>query len=307
MGAFAAFALLRYVQGIEDDAYADREPVEVLIASEDIPAGTPATEALALMDVKTIPKEIRPASIVDPNQTESIAGLISLNDIPTNQIIVPGLFVDATVVQQSFKDQLPSGLVAISVSIDDVRAVGGNLQPGDEVNIMITHSGVGCAAAIDEAANDEEALGETPAVEEDPAGTKDYCTYTQPARYLFERVEILKIGTRELLQPGQTNEAAAAAPGGGTITFMVPSHAAQIIASVSPSDIYLTLLPEDYEATPLPALTFDFLDGPTPAEDPALLTPYGVDGFVDGDAGLAVTDDAAADPDAAAKPATGEG
>ena len=72
---------------------------------------------------------------------------------------------------------------------------------------------------------------------------------------------------------------------------MVPSDAAQIIASVSPGDIYLTLLPEDYEAVPLPSLDTGFFEGPTPAEDPEWLTPYGVDGFIDGEAGLAIADE----------------
>jgi Flp pilus assembly protein CpaB len=297
MGAFAAFALLNYIRGIEDDVYEDRRPVDVLIADEDIPAGTPAVEALAMMEVKAIPLEIRPANIVDPDLTESIAGLIALNDIPANQIIIPGLFVDATVVQQSFKDQIPSGQVAISLNVDDVRAVGGNLQPGDEVNILIIHENVACGQQQEEEATDGEEETEEPdrifsIPGEDDVSLADgeYCTYTQPARYLYQRVEILKIGSRELLQPGQTTDETAAAGGGGTITFMVPNDAAQIIASVSPSDIYLTLLPEDYEAVPLPALSFEFFEGPTPAEDPEQLTPYGVDGFVDGDAGLVSAD-----------------
>ena len=139
MGAFAAFALLNYIRGIEDDVYEDRQPVDVLIAAQDIPAGTPAAEALTRMEVKAIPLELRPANVVDPNLTESIAGLIALNAIPANQIIIPGLFVDATIVQQSFKDQIPTGQVAISLNVDEVRAVGGNLQPGDEVNILVLH------------------------------------------------------------------------------------------------------------------------------------------------------------------------
>ena len=296
MGAIAALALLNYIRGIEDSAYEDRQPVEVLIASEDIPAGTPASEALTMMEVKDIPLELRPANFVDPNLTDSIAGLIALNEIPTNQIIIPGLFVDATVVQQSFKDQLPTGQVAISLNIDEVRAVGGNLQPGDEVNIMVLHENIACGQQAEEPEEGEDVPPEEQRIFDIPGDgvlplAEEYCTYTQPARYLFQRVEILKIGSRERLQPGQTDDGATPVnTGGGTITFMVPNDAAQIIASVSPSDIYLTLLPEDYEAVTLPAIAFEFMDGPTPAEDPEWLTPYGVDGFIDGEAGVAVRD-----------------
>ena len=42
VGVFAGFALLNYVRGIEDDVYEDAQPVEVLIATRDIAAGTSA-------------------------------------------------------------------------------------------------------------------------------------------------------------------------------------------------------------------------------------------------------------------------
>ena len=47
--------------------------------------------------------------------------------------------------------------------------------------------------------------------------------------------------------------------------------------------MYLTLLPEDYEAEPLRALTLDLLQGQTPAEIAECLTPYGPNGFIEGD------------------------
>ncbi len=281
LGAFAAFALLNYVRGIEDDVYKDAQPVEVLMAARDIPEGTPASEALAAMEVKEIPLEIRPATFIPPEATDQIAGLVALNDIPANQIIVDGLFVDPTVVQLSFRDQVPTGNVAISVSIDQVRAVGGYLQPGDEVNLMVVHDGQGCQQ--DAAAVGSEDTGAPPVIDDGITDPSEYCTYTQPARYVFQRVEILAIGDRLQLQPGEQAPEATLSPQGGTITFMVPNEAAQLIASIAPEDIYLTLLPEDYRAEPLPALTADDLEGPTPAEDPTRLTPYGPDGYIEGD------------------------
>ena len=46
VGVFAGIALLNYVRGIENDVYADAQPVEVLIATADIPEGTPVAEAI---------------------------------------------------------------------------------------------------------------------------------------------------------------------------------------------------------------------------------------------------------------------
>ena len=294
VGLFAGLALLNYVRGIEDDLYADAQPVLVLIASEDIPEGTPAALAIEMMVPQDIPLTIRPATFVPINSAEQITGLVSRGLIPKNQIIIQGLFVDPAIVSARFTDQVPSGQVAMTIMVGQVEAVGGYLQPGDEVNIMVRHSSVGCGAAEDEGEDDLEGgpVGES-GVDSTFGGQFDsdellgeaaWCTYTKPARYLFQRVEILAIGARQMLRPGEIGDDFIT-PQGGAITFMVPNEAAQILASVSASDIYLTLIPEDYEAEVLRPLPPSILDGegPTPAEMPECLTPYGPDGFIDGD------------------------
>jgi hypothetical protein len=108
VGLFAGLALLNYVRGIEDDLYADAQPVLVLIASEDIPEGTPAALALEMMVPQDVPLEIRPATFVPVNDAEQITGLVSRGLIPKNQIIVQGLFVDPAIVSARFVDLDPS-------------------------------------------------------------------------------------------------------------------------------------------------------------------------------------------------------
>lgn len=286
VGALAGVALLSYIRGVEKGVYQDAQPVQVLIAATDIPKGTPAADALLSVEVKDIPLEIRPSSYIPADGVDELAGLVANSDIPRNQIIIRGLFVDPTVIQQSFKDQIPSGQVAVSVSVAQVRAVGGYLQPGDDVNIMVNDSGAGCGAqtastvATDAPPDPIVGLQSVPPIE--------YCSYPQPARYIFQRVRILAIGDRQALQPGQTSDVSIT-PMSGTITFMVPNEAAQIIASLDPSLMYLTLLPEDYQAEPLQSLSSDLLDGATPAETAECLTPYGTGGYVAGDVAISTS------------------
>jgi Flp pilus assembly protein CpaB len=287
VGVFAGIALLNYVRGIENDVYADAQPVEVLIATADIPEGTPVAEALNSIQVTEVPLKIRPATFVSPDNMDPITGLIARNDIPQNQIIVSGLFVDPAIVTASLRDQIPSGMVAFAMEIDTTRAVGGYLQPGDEVNMMINHAGT---CSVEELETDPEQAAEdalfAESVENSFGGNVsagEYCTYVQPARYLYQRIEILAIGARQQIQTGEAN-ASALIPQGGTITFMVPNEAAQLLASVAPGDVYLTLLPSDYGAEPLPALTESLLNfNRTPAEFSTCATPYGPDGFIEGD------------------------
>ena len=56
---------------------------------------------------------------------------------------------------------------------------------------------------------------------------------------------------------------------------MVPTRAAQYLASVDTGDFYLSLVARDYK--PVAQQVIDF-NATIPAEDPALLTPYGPNG-----------------------------
>jgi Flp pilus assembly protein CpaB len=103
------------------------------------------------------------------------------------------------------------------------------------------------------------------------------------ARYLMQKVQILAIDQTPVQLPGEAaagaeGEAAATGPtlGTGLITLIVPTRAAQYIASVSPNQVYLTLVPRDY--TPVPMTPIDPNHDPLPGEDPAILTPYGPEG-----------------------------
>ena len=75
----------------------------------------------------------------------------------------------------------------------------------------------------------------------DPGGVK---------RYLYQNVAILAIGTSAAPQPGETQ--AAVNPGSNLITFAVPPLAATRILSAG--GIYLSLVPPDYIAAPIPGV-----------------------------------------------------
>ena len=74
-----------------------------------------------------------------------------------------------------------------------------------------------------------------------------------------------------------TASSATLATSGGSIVFEVPADAAQIIASMDASTFYLVLIKENWNLTPLPALTPEAIKtgAALPGEDPTKLTPYG--------------------------------
>ena len=102
--------------------------------------------------------------------------------------------------------------------------------------------------------------------------------FCDPARYLYQSVQVLFVDKTAVPQPGETSASTTAPPTtGGLITFAVPPEAAQMLASVDPANLYLTLLPTNYQPYPLPAL--NAFPAVLPGEDQAQLTPYGPTGI----------------------------
>ncbi|OWY63178.1 Flp pilus assembly protein CpaB [cyanobacterium TDX16] len=262
VGLLAAFLVFNYVQGAEDRAQGDAQRVDVFVVRDQIPRGVSGNEAQEqnLIERDQIPREFLPPTAI--TSLDQIDGKVALNNLAPNQVLVDGMFVDAADAQVGFSELLDDDRTAITISVDQVRGVAGLLVPGDEVNIMLTQGGG--------------------TFEEDSVAER----LPLNARFLYQKVRILAVGTTAAAQPGENltegADGEAAAPAEeigdtGLITFSVPVEAAQYIASVTPESIYLTLVPESYEPTPLPPLGIEELTE-LPGEAGAQLTPYGPDG-----------------------------
>lgn len=269
VGALSSFLVWNYVNGVEDTALDNAEQVPVYLVKESVTRGTDGRTASAFIAKETIPKKFKPGNAI--TDLEDIAGKIARNDLVPNQVVVTDMFVEASdpAARASFSERLAqirgSDQVAVTLSLDEVRGVAGLIQPGDYVNVMVTEvSQVGTT-------------GEDGA----PAPTQSDVLFGQQARFLYQKVEVLAIGQQAVPEAGATAEAAAAGtpaapiPNSGLITFIVPSKAAQYLASVPSSQIYLVLVARDYKPVAQEAISLSDL---LPGEDPSQLTPYGKDG-----------------------------
>jgi pilus assembly protein CpaB len=261
VGAVAAYALWTYVGGIEDEANDNAERVQIYKIVQDIPKGTFGDEAFAqgFIELDGIAKEYRPATAI--TQPSQIDGLVAISDLAANQVVVTNQFVTQQDSLSTFSQLLKNNEVAVTISVDQIRGVAGLLVPGDFVNILVTNS----AAAEATSGGSEQ-------------GGAD--VFTQPSRYLYQKVQILAVGQTRKLEPGETaatnaDGTPAATGSSGLITFVVPADAAQRIASVTGSDIYLSLVAKDYQPTAIPPLD---VNAGLPGETGNQLTPYGPEG-----------------------------
>lgn len=291
VGLLAAFVLFNYIQGVESDLEAGNELVEVLVVSADIEKGTTGEDAVRTsIERRNIPRDLRPANaITDENE---IAGLVALNTLSANQVLVNGLFVSPTVAAPEFSDLLAQGYVTYSVTMDRVRAAGGFVAPGDEVNILV---------AVEEDSDTVAAPGEegSPLAQDEEFSFDGHVVF-RPHRYAFQGVKVLAVGSELVPQAGDDVDTAISAGAGGIITFALPPEWAQFMATLNPSTMILSLTADDYVPEPLPPLDSELFDV-LPGEDPNQLSPYGPDGYLsdlgDGVGSLAFPDTDGGDAD----------
>ena len=269
IGALASFLVWNYVNGVQDEAFDNAEQVPVYLVTKPIARGTSGLEAQAYITKENIPRKFKPANAI--TNIEDISGKIALSALVPNQVVVSDMFVDASDpnARASFTERLTQirgeDQVAISLNVDQVRGVAGLIQPGDFVNIMLAPHGESTSSD-----------GKTTSSGSNP--------FSFNARYLYQKAEVLAVGQSAVPQAGT---AAAATAGGdatatttpaantGLITLIVPAKAAQYIASVEPSLIYLNLVARDYKPTTQGQIDPGSL---LPAEDGSQLTPYGAKG-----------------------------
>lgn len=252
IGMVAAFLVYNYVDGVEQDAAGDNKLVTVYMAKTTIKKGTDASTAGAVIVASNIPQKFKPENAI--TDQADISGQVAVTDLPTNQIIVRDQWVDASdpAARQTISAKLRKingeDMTAISISVDAVRGVAGFINPGDYVNVMVS--------------------------EEVPEATGGL--FTKFAHYLFLKSEVLAVGGQTTVSPGATEEEAKdGAVNSGLITLIVPTRAAQYIASVPEGNFYLTLVADDYVPVQQKPLT---PADPIPAEDAAMVTPYGPKG-----------------------------
>jgi Flp pilus assembly protein CpaB len=128
--------------------------VEVVVARADIPAGTTLT--VSHFSTATVPADdVLTSRFLAAEQTESIVGELTTRAIAQGD---PILASDLLVVENQ------QGLRAMSVPIDQTQAVGGQLAPGDSVDVILVQDGIATYIAtgvevLDVPNSDTNALG----------------------------------------------------------------------------------------------------------------------------------------------------
>ncbi len=281
VGALAAVGLLNYVKNAETSAGEDAAPVQMWVVKQTIPKGTPVETAIEgqLIALEETAAKYRPATAVVEPATD-LAGLVAITDLPVDMPVLTGSFVSPRIIDTGITDRLEErGLVTVTFNVDQTRGAAYLIEPGDFVNVFVERD------------------WDTPFFEEDPpveltdaataellAELEKYDTvrplltdlYPVDSRVVYQKAEVLAVGDSLVPDLGQTVEdteaEAQSAVSEGLVTLAVPPEAAQVILAVGRDNIYLSLVPDDYEPRPITPL--DPTSQVLPGEVEGRLTPY---------------------------------
>lgn len=123
-----------YASGADARAVARLQPVQVLVVTTPIPAGTPAEAVSGSLTVEEIP-----AAAVVPGALTELAGLegtVTTTELQPGEQLLPARFAAPEALPGGV--ELAPGMHRLAIQLEPRRVIGGRLQAGDEVGIFVS-------------------------------------------------------------------------------------------------------------------------------------------------------------------------
>jgi len=173
LGVVAAVASYSAVQSAPRKAFSHAKLVTVYVVNGSVPREESVASAYSqgLISSALIPTQYVPSGAV--RDLTAVGDRVAGTELASGQVLVNGMLVSAENNPGQAADAVPAGDVAVSVSVNPAAGVGGAVQPGDRVDILV-----------------------------DAAGTQE--------TYLFQSVPVLAVGTKLVPTPGTTPNVKAA-------------------------------------------------------------------------------------------------
>jgi pilus assembly protein CpaB len=131
LAAVGTGLLVAYVRSAENRALNGEETVEVLVVANTIPKGTKAEDITASLRLAQVPAKLATTGAL--TSTSPLAGKVASVDLLPGEQLVSTRFTTAAEVQG-----IGAGMLQVTIAIDPVRALGGQLRKGDSVAVTVS-------------------------------------------------------------------------------------------------------------------------------------------------------------------------
>lgn len=136
IGGIAAVLAARYLSQARSTIEAESEPIEVLVAQEDIPRGVSAEELLAndLIVLEEVPRRFVASGAISSER--ALEGRVLADPLSAGEQVTEGRFELPSTAGLAYS--IPGELLALSIPVDEVEGVSGLVKPGDHVALFAT-------------------------------------------------------------------------------------------------------------------------------------------------------------------------
>jgi pilus assembly protein CpaB len=134
LASIGTAALIIYVESAKDRAVAAEELVDVYVVSEPISKGTTVGQIKESVETAGVPAKVVPEDAVTDlsDLDENLVAAVDL--LPGEQLLTSRLVDPADLSRAT----VPAGLQELTVALDPARAVGGTLNPGHTVGVVLS-------------------------------------------------------------------------------------------------------------------------------------------------------------------------
>jgi len=186
---FGVVVIIAYVNAAEERAQETAGLVPILVAAEEIPAGTPAQDLAGRVAQREVPRAFLPEdAVID---IAELGRRVAVERILASEPLVERQFGDRGSVTRPGEAQLDEGREIITLTLEAQRALGGQITAGDLVGVIVSLQDV---PGGDEATTEE-------------AGSGDRCGVTG---MVLTRVEVTEVSGAADPETGES--------GGGAVT-----------------------------------------------------------------------------------------
>ncbi|MGM7777611.1 Flp pilus assembly protein CpaB [Arthrobacter sp. KNU-44] len=127
--------LVSYVQGAEARAQRDLQPVDVLVVQSQIPSGATADSIKAAVKLVSLPQASVPNGAL--KSLDGLQGKVAATDLLPGEALVGARLVDPNTLAAPGSVPVPPGMQEISVQLEAQRVIGGRIQAGDTVGVIV--------------------------------------------------------------------------------------------------------------------------------------------------------------------------
>lgn len=141
VGLMAVWMSSRYIDGrvmsIREELESEYDLVPVVAAARDLQQGERLGRTTVTL--RRIPQKFLPPDYVAPADVRSAEGMAFRIPVAAGQVISPGYLTrDLSEAQGGFSDVIRDGMRALTFPVDVMSGVGGLLNPGDRIDLMMS-------------------------------------------------------------------------------------------------------------------------------------------------------------------------